>query len=373
MAMNKNTNKKMNREKNNESYRSKKIHKKIHKKILLFKIGAIGDTLMTTPFLRQLRRKNPDAEIDYLIGNSSKEVLIGNKNLDNIISFDESIIFKKKISQYISLTSNIKKRKYDVVYVLDKHWALNLTSKFFDIKKRIGFDRQGKEGVLLTDKVLYGNEKHEIYYYLDLLKAEGVKPDYSDTKMDLNLSKSDFNKAESVWKKHSLKNKKVICVIPGGGSNPGESTGVRNWPIYRYIGLIEKLIAKKYSVVLIGGKSDKKLSEIILENIKNEKIIDLTGILKLKESAAVISKCDYVVCNDSGPMHLAACVNDKIISLFGSTNPKRKAPILKNSHAIWKGKRDYEPEYELYGKMPGKKAIDSIKKITAEEVLAYIK
>lgn len=345
----------------------------MNKKILLFKIGAIGDTLMTTPFLRQLRKKYPKAEIDYLIGNASKEVLLGNKNLDNIISFDESIIFKKKIRQYISLASKIKKKKYDVVYVLDKHWALNITSKFFDIKKRIGFDRQGKEGILLTDKVFYGNDKHEIYYYLDLLKIDGIKPDYSDTKMDLNLSKSDLNKAESVWKKNSLKNKKVICVIPGGGSNPGESTGVRNWPIYRYIGLIEKLITKKYSVILIGGKSDQKLSNILTENIKNKNIIDLTGKLKLKESAAVISKCNYVVCNDSGPMHLAACVNDNIISLFGSTNPKRKAPLLKNSHTIWKGQRDYEPEYELFGKIPRKKAIDSIKKITAEDVLKFIK
>ena len=336
----------MNKKKNKET--SKRVY--INKRILLFKIGAIGDTLMTTPFLRQLRKNNPKAEIDYLIGNASKEVLTGNKNLNNIISFDESIIFKRKIRDYISLASKIKKKKYDVVYVLDKHWALNLTSKFFDIKKRIGFDRQGKEGMLLTYKVFYGNNKHEIYYYLDLLKAEGVNPDYSDVKMDLKLESEDLNKAESVWKKYSLKNKKVVCVIPGGGSNPGESTGVRNWPIYRYIGLTEKLIAKNY---------------------KN--VIDLTGSLKLKESAAVISKCDYVVCNDSGPMHLAACVNNRIISLFGPTNPKRKAPLVKGSHAIWKGKKDYERDYELYGKTPENNAIDSIKKITAYDVLAYIK
>jgi lipopolysaccharide heptosyltransferase II len=343
------------------------------KKILLFKIGAIGDTLMTTPFLRQLRKNNPHAEIDYLIGKSGKDVLLGNKNLDAVIPFDESIIFKKKIGQYISLASKIKKKKYDIVYVLDKHWALNITSKFFDIRKRIGFDRAGKEGMLLTDKVFYGNDKHETYYYLDLLKVESIKPDYSDTKMDLNLSASDIDKAESVWKKYSLKNKRVICIIPGGGSNPGESTGVRNWPIYRYISLIERLMAKKYHIVLIGGKSDEKLSQIILGNIKGKNITDLTGKLKLKESASVISRCDYVICNDSGPMHLAACVNDNIISIFGPTNPKRKAPLLKESHALWKGKREYEPEYELYGKLPGKRAIDSIKKITVEDVLKYIK
>lgn len=346
---------------------------KMSEKILLFKIGAIGDTLMTTPFLRQLKKSYPKARIDYLIGNASKDVLIGNQNLNKIISFDESIIFKKKLKEYFNLISKIRKEKYDIVYVLDKHWALNLTSKMFNIKERIGFDRLGKEGRFLTKKVYYGNDKHEIHYYLDLLKAEGIKPNYSDTKMDLKLSKEDTKKAETIWKKNSLNNKKVICVIPGGGNNPGESTGIRNWPIYKYIGLIEKLLSKNYKIILIGGKSDEKLSDIIVENIKNKNIINLTGKLKLKESAAVISKCDYVVCNDSGPMHLAACVNDKIISLFGSTNPVRKAPLLKNSHAIWKGKKEYDPEYELYGKMPGKKAIDSIKKITVSDVLKFIK
>lgn len=344
------------------------------KKILLFKLGAIGDTLMTTPFLRQLKKTYPKAKIDYLIGNASKDVLIGNRNINKIIPFDESIIFKKRIRQYFELKNKIKREHYDKVFVLDKHWAMNFTAKMFGIRERIGFDRLGKEGKFLTKKIYYGNEKHEIYYYLDLLKADGIKPDYKDTRMDLTLSKNDIKKAENIWKKNSLEDKKVICIIPGGGNNPGESTGVRNWPIYRYIRLAEKLITKKYSVILVGGKSDEKLSRIITENIKhNKKIINLTGILTLKESAAVISKCHYVICNDSGPMHLAACVNDKIISLFGPTNPARKAPLLKSSHAIWKGKKEYDKNYELFGKTPRIEAINSIKKITVNDVLKHIK
>ncbi len=343
------------------------------KKILLFKIGAIGDTLMTTPFVRQLRERYPDATIDYLIGSASKDVLIGNKNLNKIIPFDESIIFKRRIKEYFALIRKVKKEHYDKVFVLDKHWAMNFSAKMFGIKERIGFDRLGKEGKFLTKKTYYGNDKHEIHYYLDLLKADGIRPDYKDTRMDLTLSKNDIKKAESIWKKNSLE-KGVVCIIPGGGNNPGESSGIRNWPIDNYTELIKRLVSKGHQVVLIGGKSDKELSKNILENKNIRKsILDLIGKLSLKESAAVISKCDVVVCNDSGPMHLAACVNNNVISLFGPTNPKRKAPLLKESHSIWKGKKHYDKNYELFGKTPDRRAIESMRKITVDDVLKYIK
>ena len=65
-------------------------------KILLFKTGAIGDTLMTTPLVRQLRQSYPKARIDYLIGKSASQALLNNPNINNIIKFDEAIFFKKK-------------------------------------------------------------------------------------------------------------------------------------------------------------------------------------------------------------------------------------------------------------------------------------
>jgi len=65
-------------------------------KILLFKIGAIGDVLMTTPLVRQLRKNFPEAKIDYLIGKSSSKILEGNKNIDEIIPFKETIFTEKK-------------------------------------------------------------------------------------------------------------------------------------------------------------------------------------------------------------------------------------------------------------------------------------
>ncbi len=157
-------------------------------KILVFKIGALGDVIMTTPFLRQLRKNYPDSKIDYLIGRYASRSLEGNKSVDEIIEFDENIFYKKKIAGWIKLIKDIRERRYNMVFVLDKHRFFNITAKMSGIKERIGFDRNG-EGVFLTRKVRYGPIRHEVHYYLDLLKADGKIPDYKDIKTEINFKR----------------------------------------------------------------------------------------------------------------------------------------------------------------------------------------
>jgi len=341
-----------------------------NKKILIFKIGAIGDVLMTTPFVRQARKNFPRAKIDYLVGKTAFQVLDGNRNLDEVVSFDEKIFFKKNIPAMLSLIRQARKRKYDMVFVMDKHWIFNFIAFLFGIKERIGFDRLGREGIFLTKRVTYDKVRHEIFYYLDLLKVAGCAVDYNDYKIDLFLNDNDYFFAENLWKIYRLNRKKVIGIAPGGGKNPGEKTEIRNWEINKYIELIKKLVDKNYFVLLVGGPSDSDKEKKILECLKSKKIISIIGKSSIKESAAVIKKCNYFVCNDSGPMHIAAAVNKNIISVFGPTNPKRKAPLYKESHAIWKDKDIYDEKYELFGKSPSKKFMT---RIDVDDVLKYIK
>ncbi len=352
------------------------LHKTANKinKILLFKIGAIGDTLMTTPLIRQLRMDYPYAKIDYLIGSISSHVLEGTKYIDEIIKFDETIFFKKNLIEWKNLIKKIKQRKYDVVFVLDKHWIFNLTAKLFGIKERIGFNRMGREGKFLTKKAKYNNEKHEIFYYLDLLKAFGGETNYDDWKTDLFLEKNDERFAETEFKINKL-NSKTIAIAPGGGKNAGEATGIRNMDIEKYVELIRQLLLK-YNIILIGNTHDKEKEEKILNSIDitpyKKKIISFIGKSKIKETAALIKKCEYFICNDSGAMHIGGAVNNRIISVFGPTNPARKAPLWKESTAIWKDQDIYEPEYELYGRQPSKEK-RFFTKITTEDILKCIK
>jgi lipopolysaccharide heptosyltransferase II len=334
-------------------------------KILFFKLGAIGDVIMTTPLIRQTKKSFPTAKIDYLVGEYSAPVLEGNKYLNKIIRFDEKTFVKMYIFSWLWLIGKIRRRHYDLVFVLDRHWIFNLTAYLAGIRTRVGFDRLGKEGKFLTHKVYYGPPRHDIYCYLDLLKALGGMVNYKDWKEDLFLTIKDRAFALTYWKKHNLRGRKVIAIAPGGAINPAQSLPAKIWPTDRYVELIRRLKKKGYEIVLIGAATDKGFEKQIIQKVN---VLSLIGKTNIKQSAAIMQKASLVICNDSGPMHIAETVNKKIISLFGPTDPRKLAPLWKESKYLWKLKK---PTYDVYGKHRG--SGNEINKITVEDVLRCIK
>lgn len=333
------------------------------KKIMLFKIGAIGDVLMTTPFVRQLRKGFPKAKIIYYAGKHAQNVLKGNKNIDRIEAFDEKIFIRKNVFKAISLMSRIKKEGFDAVFILDKHWIFGLFVKLCGITIRIGFKRDLRD--YLTSKIAYRQVQHEIHYYLSLLETIGIKSNYADTNIDLMLSKKDVSFAEDFFKMNKIK--KAIGIAAGGGKNPGEEYPIRRFPIEKMIELVKRLAVNR-KIILLGGPEDDELNKGIISFVKNKNIVNGANS-DIKKSAALMKKCAVIICSDSGPMHIASAVNDKIISLFGPTNPKRKAPLHKESIAIWKDHEIYEEDYELYGKLPKSSKNDKwMRKITIAEI-----
>lgn len=334
------------------------------KKFLLFKIGAIGDVLMTAPLIRQLRKNFPNSKIDYLVGKTASEIIKYNKNVDKILIFDEDTFFKKKIIKFVKLIKLIRNNQYDAVFVLDKHYMFNIAAFLFGIKKRIGFDRLGKEGILLTNKVYYGKIRHEIYYYLDLLQSINVKVNYKDHKMDLFLGKSDEDFAKTFFIKNKLIGKKTIAICPGGGNNPGQVLEEKIMPVERYIQLIKKI---NYPVILIGGKTDKIKEEKIIKECPNT--ISVIGKTTINQSAALMKRCYKIICNDSGPMHIASTVNKNIISIFGPVNPKRKGPLWKESKKIWKAQKIYNANNETFGTY---KKMDYFSNLDINDILKFL-
>ena len=309
----------------------------------------MGDALMTTPLVRQLRNNYPQAEIHYLIGKSASKVLQDNPYLNSILTFDEDTFNQKKMTKLIKLVSRIRKEKYDLIFVLDKHWSFNLTAKLSGIKKRVGFNRYNKEGLLLTDKVYYGKIRHDIFCYLDLAKRVGLNIDYQDFKMDVALTDEELNFADKFWQENNLENKTVIGICPGGGSNPGQVLQDKILPVEHYIKLIKNI---NQPVLIFGGPTDKIKEEQILKECPQ--VISTIGKTSLKQSIAIMKKCSQLICNDSGPMHMAAAVKKNVISIFGPVHPARKAPLWKESKHIWKAESIYSAKNETYGTFPSR-------------------
>jgi len=334
------------------------------KRIAILKSGAIGDILMSTPFLRALRKRFPEAVIDFHLGKWSTGALKNNPNLDNLFEYDDSIFHSVcNLSGKMDLIKNIRAQKYDLLFILDKSYLANLLGFTTGIRFRIGFDRYG-EGFPNNLNVKYGPLRHEIDYYLDLARMVGAEE--KNKQLELYISNEDKKHITKLIK--NLKN--CVGIIPGGAKNPGGGVvDSRRWPIERFIELIQTL-KKKYTILLLGGKSDFELNEKIISQIGSKNVVNFAGKTNISQSCELMRRCKLVICSDSGPMHIAAASGTKVISLFGPTNPARKAPLTKGSVALWKDEDIYDENVELYGTEPRKRGY--FKWLTVNEVLANI-
>jgi ADP-heptose:LPS heptosyltransferase len=300
--------------------------------VLLWKIGALGDVLMTTPLLRQLRAQLPQARIDYLVGRSSRAVLQGNPHLDRLLEFDERILFGAQLRRLRELLAIL--RGYDTIYVLDKHWIFGWLAKAARIPLRIGFRRRAVEGWPHTIAVPYGRLRHEIDCYLDLAEAAGVPVARDDRALHLPPGAS-FDLPQP-----------YVVAINSGGNNPGESSDVRKLPAPLFEGLVEAL-AGRTPVVFLGAPQEHADYEALSARYGAR---NLCGATTLPQAWSVLAQAQAVYTTDTGLMHMGAASNDRVVAVFGPTHPARKCP--PGARWVWRDEELYDPQYELFGRLP---------------------
>ena len=285
-------------------------------KILVVRYRFIGDTILTIPFLRNLRRAYPYAKIDMLVSPVSGDLLETCPYIDNLIYFDttrkhryeQGKIGKKSFWHYVKLLRN---EKYDKAYVLKRSVSSALLCSFAGIKSRVGFDTEGR-GFLLTKKVPYDKNKHEVESFLDVLKADNVP--VFDNYLELWLKNEDIAEADRILAQYESGLKKVVVHATSGNRH-------KQWKKEYFAQVIQKLINEKdVQVYHLGANSDKPIYDeiraLIDEPLKTEPI-NLCGKLDIGVSAAIIGQMDLVFGNDSGTLHLAGALDVPTIVIYG--------------------------------------------------------
>ena len=279
-------------------------------KILVIRHRFIGDTILTIPFLRNLRRAYPDAQIDVLVGPDSGELLVECPYINNLITFD-----KKKMGfwGYVKL---LKDKRYHKAYILKRSLSTAFLAFFAGIKERIGFDTEGR-GFLLTKKVPYNKARHEIECFLDILKADNIP--VLDDYLEEWIPESSNSKIDQLFKDYDIKNNIKFLVHATSGNAKKE------WPPEYFARVIEYLANKKQVQIFYTGlkKDYQKYEEIqgFIQQDLNIKPVNLCGQLSIQDSLALVSKMDFVVGVDSGILHMAAALNIPVIGIYGPMNP----------------------------------------------------
>lgn len=299
--------------------------------ILLWKIGALGDILMTTPLVRQLRRALPGASIHYLTGNRCTAILAGNPHIDRVHGFDEAILYGAQAARLPRVLALL--RGYDCIFTLDKHWIFALLARLARVPMRVGFRRRAYEGLMLTHTVRYAALRHEIDYYLDLAEAAGWPILRDDVALE-GLAQTAFAHEPG-----------CAVLVNSGGDNANENSKVRRMPDALFGALVEAC-AERHPVTFIGSASEAGY----YERFAGAGRTNLCGRTNLPQATSVLRQAARVITTDTGLMHLAAAVNREVTAVFGPTHPLRKCP--PGVRWAWGDEALYDPRYELFGSVP---------------------
>ncbi len=310
-------------------------------KILVVRYRFTGDMVLMVPFLRNLRYKYPDAQIDMLVAPNSGEVISNCPYVNNFIFFDttrkhkyENINEKpKSFRYYIEL---LKKQKYDKAYVLKRSLSSALLVFLCGIPERIGYNTEHR-GIFLTKKVEYDIHKHESLCALDLLEADNIQ--VKDTFLENWTDADSVNKVSEIFKLYNISPAQKKVIVHATASNP-----FKTWPADNFARIIEYLSNEKNAqVFFLGAEEDKQ----VYENIKYTvplKIspINLCGELSIKESLAFIKSCDLLIGNDSGNLHMASSVNTPVIGIYGPM-PFEKWKAIGDKNLLFKSEVSCAP------------------------------
>lgn len=269
-------------------------------KILVVRFSSIGDIVLTSSVVRCLKEQLPNSEIHFLTKHSFRSVVEHNPNVDKIITIQSSI--KEVISE-------LKLEKYD--HIVDLH--NNLRTRSLSLRLRRPTTRFPKlnweKWKLVKFKRNSMPDVHVVDRYFEAVKSLGVKSD--GRKGDFVIPAGEevnFDSAQSTFKFGRF----VSVVI-------GAKFGTKQLPLEKLVELIDGIADP---VILIGGPDDKLLGDEILQKAKHEQLMNSCGSYSILGSASILKQSRIVVTNDTGMMHIAACFDVPIVSVWGNTIPE---------------------------------------------------
>lgn len=304
-----------------------------YKNILIVRTDRIGDVVLTTPAIRALRQAYPQARISILVSPATKDLVEGNPDLDEVL-VDDRLKEHKGPFGFLKLVYCLRRKKFDLAIIFHTKKRTNLTCFLAGIPARIGY-KNNKFGFLLTHPLTdtrHEGKKHEVQYCLDVLDELGVTAAHP---WDLYVP---VKKEAQQWVEQFCRENRIgpldrLIAIHAGASDPS-----RRWPENRFAAIIDKLI-EDYSgkIVVIGAAEIRKVTKEII-SLAHHPVLDLTGMITISQLVSLLKRCDLLVSNDSGPVHVAAAVGTPVISIFTRNqpgiNPERWRPLAKNSKVI---------------------------------------
>lgn len=273
-------------------------------RILVIQTAFLGDVILATPVVSELKRLFPDAAIDMLVRKGNESILQNHRDIHHVFTFNKKQGKWKEIWRLIRL---FRSKKYDEVINLQRFGSSGMITWLSGAKVKIGFQKN-PFSFSYNRKIVHeiGNGTHEVERNLACIAHHGAA---LKVRPSVYPSKQDKEKIQHFQAKPYF----VIA--------PASIWFTKQLPPQKWVKLIQNLQSEG-EVFLIGGPADSALCQQIIDAAKLPSAHNLAGQLSLLESCALLENAKRCFVNDSGPLHMASAVNAPVTAFFCSTIPQ---------------------------------------------------
>jgi len=282
-------------------------------KILVIKLGALGDFIISLGAMRAIKKHHPNAHITLLTTKPFKQFARQSSYCDDIW-IDERPKFFQPL-KLLNLRKKLNSGKFQRVYDLQNNDRTSLYFKLFSPKPE-----------------WVGAAKGASHYYDDPartvgLPLEGLKLLLNNAGVDeIEIDAMDWIQADIT--PFNLRNPYAL-IVPGSAPSRPE----KRWPKEKYAMLCQMLAANDIQPVLLGTKDEQDITHYISKECNDA--LNLTAKTSLFDIITLGRHANYAIGNDTGPMHMIAPTGCKTLTIFSQySNPIRNAPSGKNTYTI---------------------------------------
>ncbi len=330
------------------------------KKILVIRLSSIGDILLTTPLLRVLHRRFPEAQIDFVIKTRFAELMRNNPHLHELRLLDTET-GEEGLQE---LRRKIRMAGYDLVVDIHRNFRSFYLRRGLPGAGIATYSKQMVRRFLLvrTGVNLYREVIPVHQRYIRALRRWGIEDD------GLGLEFFIDPQAERLI---SLRLAERSNARPLVGIAPGAGFATKRWPAENFLEIARGLIREHQAdILLLGNKADRELTSPMASAL-GAGVYDWAGTLTLQQSAAAVASCDLLISNDTGLMHLACALRVPVLAIFGPTTRELGFfPVGPESEVIENEELSCRPCSHLGGERCPKDHFRCMREILPAQLLA---
>lgn len=292
----------------------------------------LGDTVLSIPFLRNLRRRFPQAVIEVMVEPHAAAVLAECPYPDALIGWPRpprSHRFMPTAVAKIRCQARwLRARGYSRAYLLKRSFSSGLLAWLAGIPRRVGHVAECR-GWFLTRGVPLRRFRHQSESYLDLLRADGI--DVDDGHNENWAGAAAAAAADAVLGDAPADRPRVFLAVRSTNAD-------KHWPTDRWATLIDRLVRRHgCEIFFCGGPADVVMHAQIVAGLDaavSAHVHDHTASVPLRQVSAYLSRMDACVGVDSGLPHIAASLGVPVVTLFGPTDPNQWHPRTASGEVV---------------------------------------